>query len=152
MTRVDGGRAASFFDEGEVFDLEPADSPYSSWGADLNAAGLVVGQRFVGGANAAAVFWGDQTQTLPRRKGYSADLRAVNENGLAVGQERGDTQEWALLWYRGSSFYVNDLIDAGVGCSYSLAESVNDSNSVAVLRTCGIETRDCVRIDLELSP
>lgn len=150
FTRSDGGLAAFLFDDGQVFDLEPSSSASSSGGMDLNGSGLVVGQRFVGGANAGAVFWGNETQTLPRRRGYSADLRDVNENGLAVGQERGDAKDFALLWYRGTTFYLNDLVDAGVGCSYSMAESVNDSNSVAVLRQCGTEIRDCVRVDLEL--
>lgn len=151
---LDGGLAVAFlWEDGEIFTLEPPTSQESSWGAAVNGAGLVVGQRFVGGANAGAVFWGNETDTLPRRRGYSADLRDVNESGLAVGQERGNRGEWAMIWYRGTTWYVDDLVDAGVGCNYTNAESVNDSNTIAAIRECKSDfTRRCARIELDVTP
>lgn len=151
---LDGGLAVAFlWEDSEIFVLEPPESQESSWGAAVNGAGLVVGQRFVGGANAAAVFWGNETDTLPRRRGYSADLRDVNESGLAVGQERGNRGEWAMIWYRGTTWYLDDLVDAGVGCNYTNAESVNDSNTIAAIRECKVDfTRRCARIELDVTP
>ncbi len=150
---LDGGLEVAFlWDDGELFILEPPESRESSWGQAVNGAGLVVGERFVGGANAGAVFWGNETATLPRRRGYSADLRGVNESGLAVGQERGNRGEWAVIWYRGTTWYLDDLVDAGVGCNYTNAESVNDRNIIAATRECADRTRRCARIELSVDP
>jgi len=131
---LDGGLAVAFlWEDGEIFVPEPSESQESSWGAAVNGAGLVVGQRFVGGANAGAVFWGTETATLPRRRGSSADLRDVNETGLAVGQERGNRGEWAIIWYRGTTWYVDDLADADVLSNrfnaYRLTEATSPSGS-----------------------
>lgn len=150
---TDGGPGFGVvFRQGSFFRLEASlVNADSTWAADINDDGLVVGQRFVGGANAGAVFWGGETATLPRARGSSADLRAVNRSGLAVGQERSTGgRSWAVTWYQGRVAYLDDLLDAGAGCGFTDSDSVNDSNSVAALHRCADGGSRCVRIDFEL--
>jgi len=41
----------------------------------------------------------------------------------------------------------------GVGCNYTNAESVNDSNTIAAIRECPADfTRRCARIELDVAP
>jgi len=137
---------------GQLYRLE-RNPVESAWGADVNDQGLVVGQKFIEGANSAAVFWGGQSAVLAKKYGYSADLRAVNQAGLAVGQERNGERGWGLVWYRGKTAYLDELVDAGVGCYFDNAESVNDQHQIAVQRRCmrpqGLWA-SCVRIDLNI--
>jgi hypothetical protein len=153
FTPSDGGSPyAVIFRLGRLFRLEPGlAGADSTWAADTNDDGLVVGQRFVGGANSGAVFWAGETATLPKARGFSADLRAVNRWGLAVGQERSaDGRSWAVTWYQGKLAYLDDLLDAGTGCGFTDSNSVNDSNSIAALHRCVDGGSRCVRVDFEL--
>jgi hypothetical protein len=141
----DGGRFAFLWDDGRQIPLGTSIPEYSSWGAAVNSRGLVVGQRFAGG-NRMAVFWGRETAT-----GRPGELIAVNERGLAVGQERWRAES-AALWYRGTFWRLDELADAGTGCSYTGASSVNDRDQVAAIRECSQTfLRRCALIQLRVS-
>lgn len=141
----DGGRFAFLWDDGRLLPLGESLPQYSSWGAAVNSSGLVVGERFAGG-NKMAVFWGRETAT-----GRPGELIAVNERGLAVGQERWGAES-AGLWYRGGYWRLDELTDAGVGCSYTGASSVNDRDQVAATRECPQAfVRRCALIQLRVS-
>lgn len=141
----DGGGIAFLWDDGRYLPLG-ASVPYSSWGAAVNSSGLVVGQRFIGG-NRMAVFWGHQTET-----GRRGELIDVNERGLAVGQDRTGNGEWAAIWYRGSTWRLDELTDAGLGCSFTISSSVNDSDQIAAVRECPASfTRRCALVQLRLT-
>lgn len=142
----DGGRFAFLWDDGRQIPLGTSIPEYSSWGAAVNSSGLVVGERFAGG-NKMAVFWGRETAT-----GRPGELIAVNERGLAVGQERWSPDEWAAIWYRGTTWRLNQLTDAGVGCSYTISSSVNDRDQIAAIRQCSQTFfRRCALIQLRVS-
>ncbi|MBE2252884.1 MAG: hypothetical protein IAE78_25350 [Myxococcus sp.] len=141
----DGGRFAFLWDDGRQIPLGTSIPEYSSWGAAVNSRGLVVGQRFAGG-NKMAVFWGRETAT-----GRPGELIAVNERGLAVGQERWRAES-AALWYRGAYWRLDELTDAGVGCRYTGSSSVNDRDQIAAIRECPQTFfRRCALIQLRVS-
>lgn len=146
---ANGVRVAVIWRDGQSYRLENSPSD-SSWGAAVNASGLVVGQRFVGNLNSAAVFAAGEARVLPKRYGHSAELFAVNGAGLAVGQERAARRAWAVVWYRGATVYLDEVADAGAGCWFSNSTSVNGRNEVAATVTCADDTTRCVRVRLGL--
>lgn len=121
----------------------------SAWGADVNATGLIGGERLLGGVNRAAVFCDTELVDLPLRWGTSAEVLAVNDRNVAVGVERdasGDGR--GFVWSRGEYHLIDELL-TDAGCSLTAATDINNSNQVVGRAQCGAGPPVTVRVDLE---